>query len=104
MSVQWLVSAALTIPFALVPVSSVIEVEISPAELFQDIGSVIVEGRIPQRNKHGRKYGYHYWPVINKTDRKCCTQQPKNDVSMSVQIVHSFITFELSEFKENSFT
>lgn len=62
------------------PTSNDLEFEISPCNLFQDIGSIIIEGRLPELSSAGRKCGSHSWPVTNQIKKKCCYQQTDNEV------------------------
>lgn len=55
------------------PSSSVCEVAISSSEFFQNIGVLVVEGRLPEFSKNGRRTGTHSWP-ITKCSQKLCFQ------------------------------
>jgi len=48
--------------------------EISPVELVQDIGVLIIEGRLPDFSQNGRREGSHCWPVFPNSKKECCDQ------------------------------
>lgn len=54
------------------PSSSVFEVEISPSEFFQDLGVMVIEGRVPELTASGRRTGIHSWPLTNNSKKSCC--------------------------------
>lgn len=56
--------------------------EISPVELVQDIGVLILEARLPEFSANGRKEGIHCWPVCPDSRKKCCPQKMADESSM----------------------
>ena len=50
------------------------EFEISPLELIQDVGVLVVEGRMPDTSGQGRKEGGHCWPATPHSEKGCCME------------------------------
>eukprot|EP00112_Aurelia_sp_Birch-Aquarium-sp1_P026479 Seg940.10 transcript_id=Seg940.10/GoldUCD/mRNA.D3Y31 product="Protein FAM214A" protein_id=Seg940.10/GoldUCD/D3Y31 len=59
-----------------------LDYEISPVELVQDIGVLIVEGRLPEFSKNGRREGNHCWPVCPDSKKECCKENGPKESSM----------------------
>ena len=56
--------------------------EISPVEVVQDIGVLIVEGRLPEFSQNGRREGNHCWPVWPDSKKECCYESITDRSSM----------------------
>eukprot|EP00795_Rhopilema_esculentum_P003621 gene3621-14855_t len=59
-----------------------LDYEVSPLEVFQDVGVLIVEGRLPEFSFSGRREGTHCWPVSPFSEKNCCHVGSENKRSM----------------------
>jgi len=81
--------------------SNFLEIEISPLEVFQDVGIMVVEGRLPEISKNGRQTGVHSWPISKDSKKSCCQSISRHEVYLSLLFLFLSLAFIKLE-KENS--